>query len=494
MKTINKDTLQKIKARYSHLDFMKYTWQDSTEMQVGLHTREMCRLIDKAIEDYRNGLSTFLVVKMPFRHGKSQILSRFLPPHFLGEFPNSEVMIVSYAASLSESFSKFARRIMKSSEYKELYPSVSIDRNNGGVQEWGIQDHIGACRASGLTSGITGKGYHLGLLDDYCANRKDAESEVMRASAWESFTNDFLTRRAPVSITIVLATPWHVDDIIGRIEQKIDPNSDKFDKDFPPFKVVSFPATNGEVEIGEDNTTYCDTKKISYEYLFPERFTQEWYAQQYASLGEYASSGLLDCNPRKRGGNTFKMDSIKYHDSLSEFPNIPYMRFWDLAHTEKQLQKDDPDYTSGTLLGFRKVNNLWEMWIKDVSRIQAKAPQRDEYMRATANKDGNVRIGIESSLDAKDTVNAFQNIFRGQRIVKGIKIREDKVTRGTFIEPIFEAGNVHILRANWNKDWLDELSQFPSGKHDDQVDNLTAGFIEICNNSGSISSIGVQGV
>ena len=161
MKTINSKTVEKLKARYSHRQFMDYTWLDSTPMQAGLHTKEMCRLIDKAIEDYRNGLSTFLVVKMPFRHGKSQIISRYLPPHFLGEFPNSEVMLVTYASSLAEGFSRYARKILKSTEYQELYPEIKIDKNNSGVQEWGIQDKLGTCRASGLTSGITGKGVSL---------------------------------------------------------------------------------------------------------------------------------------------------------------------------------------------------------------------------------------------------------------------------------------------------------------------------------------------
>ena len=474
---------------------MEYCWQTTEPMVTGIHTKEVCRLIDKAIEDYKNGQSTFLVVKMPFRHGKSQMLSRFLPPHFLGEFPDSEVMLVTYSSSLAEGFSRYARNILNSSEYKELYPDVRIDKRNSGVQEWGIEGHVGKCTASGLTSGITGKGYHLGLLDDYCASRADAESETIRNSSWEHFTNDFLTRRAPVSITIVLATPWHVDDIIGRIERKIDPECEDFDKDFPPFKIVSFPALNGEVEVGENETTFCKTKKIKYDVLFPERFNIDWYRQQKASLGEYASQALLQCSPVARSGNIFVMDKIKFHDSLSEFPAIPYYRMWDLAHSMKQTQKEDPDWTSGTLLGFRKIGDLWEMWIKDVSRIRGQAPERDNYIRACTEKDGaGVHIGIENSLDSKDAVFTLQQILYGRRVVKGINIREDKVARATYIEPIFEAGNVHILRAEWNKDWIDEVKAFPSGKHDDQVDNLTAGYQMICQNAGSIRTGHVQGV
>ena len=45
--------------------------------------------------------------------------------------------------------------------------------------------------------------------------------------------------------------------------------------------------------------------------------------------------------------------------------------------------------------------------------------------------------------------------------------------------PMFEAENhVHVQRAAWNDDWIDELLRFDgTGKdHDDQVDNLSAGY------------------
>lgn len=479
----NKEEVEKLKARYSHLDFMQYTWQNTSEkFLAGLHTKEICRLIDEAIENFRHGESTFLVVKVPFRHGKSQTLSRYLPPHFLGEFPDNEVMLVTYASSLAEGFSRYARSLMRSAEYKSLYPEVEISKSNGGVQQWGIEGHTGVCTASGLGSGITGKGYHLGLLDDYCASRADAESETIRNSTWEHFTNDFLTRRAPVSITIVLATQWHVDDIIGRIEQKINPESPMYDKDFPQFKIVSFPAMNGEADIGvKDYAKYGDRKyhieHIKYNWLFPERFTEDWYRQQFASLGEYASAGLLQCNPTTKGGNLLKVGNVVVHNSLSEFPHIRYDRIWDLAHSEKQTQKTDPDYTSGTLVGYRNVNGVWEVWIKDVARIRAEATERNNFIYAVMEKDGGaVQVGVEISIDARDTVLIMQKALRGRRRIIPIKTTGDKVTRMSYLEPCFEAGNVHILRADWNLDWLKEAKEFPSGKHDDQMDNLSAGY------------------
>lgn len=454
-------------------------------------------MIDEAVKDFRDGKSTFLVIKVHFRAGKSDIVSRFLPPHFLGEFPDKDVMVVSYGQSLSETFSKFSRSLVCSQKYKELYPDSEL---NGGVQSWGFKNHIGVVTESGLTSSITGKGGHLLICDDYCASRADAESEVIRASLWEHFTNDFLTRRAPTSIVIVLATPWHVDDIIGRIERKIDETSEDYDPDFPEFKVISFPAMDGDVEIGIRNKEkYGDKKyhleKIHYKYLFPERFNEEWYKSQFASLGVYASSGLLQCNPQIRGGNLIDCSKIVFHNDLKDFPVVKYYRVWDLAHSERQRMKDDPDWTSGTLLTYIKKGDVWELWIKDVARIRANAPERDNFIRAVSEKDGGgVTIAVEASIDSRDAFLTMQTIFNGRRTVRSIQTKGDKVARMSYVEPIFEAGHVHVLRGEWNLDWLNEVKEFPSGKHDDQVDNISAGYELISNGVGYVVQAKVLGI
>ena len=36
------------------------------------------------------------------------------------------------------------------------------------------------------------------------------------------------------------------------------------------------------------------------------------------------------------------------------------------------------------------------------------------------------------------------------------------------------AGNFHMVRADWNREYMDELMAFPKGTHDDQVDAAPA--------------------
>lgn len=500
MPIMSSDDIKKYRAKKNHLDFIQYCWQNQQEpFSIGIHTRTICHMLDEAVENLKKGESTYLIIKVHPRAGKSVILSQNLPAHFLGQFPDKDVMIVCYNSSLAEKNSKICKNLMRSTKYKELYPDVVV---NGGVQQWQAEGHLGIVTASGIISGITGNGYVLGLLDDYCSGREDAESAVIREKTWEHFTNDFLTRRAPVSITVVLATQWHVDDIIGRIENKIDPNSKEYDEHFPKFKVVSFPAEKGEAEVWEQFDE--NGKRLlkghyshkSWDYLFLERFSKDYYTQQRAALGEYSYSALYQCSPTVRGGNIVDVSKVNIIDNVKSFPLLKYYRVWDLAHSEKQRMKDDPDWTSGTLLAYQKIEgDLYKLWIKDVARIRAKAPERDNFIRMVAEKDGpSVTIAVESSVESKDTLATMQTIFRGRRVVKGVKIQGDKVSRFSPVEPIFEAGNVNILQGDWNLEWRNELAEFPSGKHDDQVDNLSAGYILFTQGTNEIKRIGVKGV
>jgi predicted phage terminase large subunit-like protein len=388
----------------------------------------------------------------------SEIISRKLPSHFLGLFPDDNVLLSGHTASLVESMSRSARDIISTPMYQELFSGIMVNYTSSSVRNWRLRNHNGGCFAGALLSSIAGQGYNLGILDDFCGSREDAESQNSRDKMWEGFTDNFMTRRAPISITIILATRWHVDDIIGRIEKEMEEN-----ENFPRFEIVVLPAFSDEYESGV---------------LFPERFSKSWYEEQRATLGEYGTAALLQCNPIIKGGNFLNIEFIQRHKSLDEYPDISYYRIWDLAHTAAERTKADPDYTSGTLMGIEKRGEIPHLWIKDVKRFRKDAPSRDEEIIRIAEEDGPyTKIGVENTIDAKDAVGTLKKILNGRRIVIPIEISRDKIIRAYPLESIFKAGNVHVIENEpWLYEWVSEIAAFPNGKHDDQVDNLSAGY------------------
>jgi predicted phage terminase large subunit-like protein len=480
-------------VRASHLEFMQHLWIRENPMVVGFHTRKICERIDRAIEDFRNGKSSYILINVHHRAGKSDIVSRYLGAHFLGEFPDQEVMQVSYQANLAIGFSAFGRNLCRSEKFTKLYPNVLLSKETNKKNEWVIADSTGKetggkLYASGLLSGLTGQGYALGILDDYLKGRSAAESLVQRDNCWDCFTNDFLTRMAPVHIVLILATIWHWDDVSGRIEKAM-----KEDPDFPKFEIMRFPARA---------KNYTGEGRYPGEYLFLERYPESWYRSQYATLGKYAGSALLDCDPLLRGGGRLSTVGIVYEDEMPNkdgVPMFPLARVWDLAHTKKQRSKEDPDWTSGTKLAFerRAGDPVLHLWVADVVRTREGALQRDNRIKQAAETDtAYCQQAVEISLDAGD---AFEYLRAAMPQIawKQVHTTGDKSARATPLEPIFETpGHVHVIKGAWNDDWVDEVLRFDgSGKqHDDQIDNLSAGYILMAKTVSFTTNIGSLGL
>ena len=82
------------------------------------------------------------------------------------------------------------------------------------------------------------------------------------------------------------------------------------------------------------------------------------------------------------------------------------------------------------------------------------------------------RVYVEGVGGYKDAAMRFKSLLLGRALVESVTPKGDKVSRASVLEPMFEAGNVVLRRAAWNSDWIKEFSEFPSGRHDDQVDSL----------------------
>jgi len=409
----------------------------------GKHTHIICNELQEAYDRYKQGKSSYVMINIAPRHGKTDLCSRRFPVWLQINDPEIEVILCSYGQDLANDINRDARSCM--SEVAPLYGhSLASDRSR--LNSWSLDGENGGINAVGLGAAITGRGSSALIIDDFIKNRRDAESELIRDRGWDCFRSDLMTRLAPVHIVIILATRWHVDDISGRIIEEMKTNPK-----FPKFKVIRIPS--------QDESTG--------EYLFPERFSKEYYESQKALLGNYAWQCLHQGDPQARRGNLFNVDNIKIVDTFPK--GLRFKRGWDLASSEKQRIKDDPDWTVGVKSAFDKDSRT--VYIKHVARIQGEAPQRDKLIEATAKHDGaGVKLAIEQVAGYKDTVTRMQNNLRGFASVESYNPQGDKVTRADPLEPIIDAGNFVLERGEWNDSFLSEFRAFPSGKHDDQVD------------------------
>ncbi len=307
------------KAQKDLLAFLSYCWWMTGALHVGRHTRVLCERLTRAVEDFRQGKDTYLVVNMPFRHGKSDLVSRALPAYFLGRCRDLQPNIImsGYGSSLVKGFSANVQNILESEAYQRVFPGMKIDPDKNATDEWRIKDSVSSVHAQGLGGSITGKGGNLIIVDDYCKNAEEAESQTVRDKVWESFKTDICTRtNAPAHIIIVCATRWHVDDIVGRIYSEMEKNAD-----YPRFESIVFPARKE----GADG----------WETLFPEHYKDSWYSMQRAQLGPYQAAALLDCNPKQAGMTLFRREWLNFYTGEIDHTKMRVHIFVDGAKSKK---------------------------------------------------------------------------------------------------------------------------------------------------------------
>lgn len=428
-----------------------------TTYKVGKPTRAIAQALQECTFAVERGECRYIAISIPFRHGKSDLVSRRYGPWHLGRNPDHEFMLATYGQDLANLMSRDARRCAASEEFMDVF-GMGLSSDEYALGRWSLSEGRGTFHAVGIGGPVTGKGATVLAVDDYCRSREAAESPAQKAATWDAFKSDLMTRLAPIHAVVIVHNRWAMDDLVGRIATEM-----KESPDFPRFEFIALPAKSSDYSTG---------------YLFPERFAPAWYEAQFAALGAYAASAQLQQEPVRREGARYRVDRIAYH---AEFPehvaSLRFVRFWDLASTEKERFKDDPDFTVGVKLAVEMQGDKPHIWWEDTVRGQWEAPERNRRIARTAHGDGSaVHQYIETVAGYKDTYTTLRDALRGLCVLHSVTPRLNKEARAAGLEPVFEAGNVHVLRAHWNDNAVAELAALPGGGHDDVQDGLSGAY------------------
>lgn len=154
------------------------------------------------------------------------------------------------------------------------------------------------------------------------------------------------------------------------------------------------------------------------------------------------------------------------------------VRFWDLAATEKKMGKADPDYTSSVKMS-RADDGCF--YIHDVTNEQLGPVQGDSLIKNLASQDGrftHIRWEEEGGASGKrDSLHLVQMLAGYD--ARGRRPRGDKIVRAKGLAAQAEAGNVRLVRADWNDPFLTQLHAQPEWNHDDMMDAAAGAFNEL---------------
>jgi predicted phage terminase large subunit-like protein len=450
------------------------------------------RLISNTVHDMIHGPLRRLIISLPPRHGKSELISRRLPAYLLGVNPNTSIIAASYSADLASRNNRDVQRIIDSSLYKTLFPTTRLNEGNSRTVSvnwlrnsdlFEIVGHKGVYRSAGVGGGITGMGGQWLIVDDPVKNREEADSATYRQATWDWYTSTFSTRQEADARILIVMTRWHSDDLVGRLLDLAvnEPQADQ-------WTVINLPAISDR----GDKPLY-DPRAES-EPLWPERFGIDDLMRMKASIGEYQWSALYQQKPRSGGGT-------EWPDSY--FPKSIWFDEWPKTISLKTIGVDPSkgrdgkhgDYSSIVKLGRDTDGTLYveaDMARMNSELIVSTVLETQRNYRADA-------IAIET--------NQFQELLAVQ-----LQERARSAGMGIPIVPIVNtvSKNVRIRRLGpylgqtqirfkagsaGTKLLVDQLRDFPVSEYDDGPDSLEMALrvmIDIHNGKANRLSRGVR--
>jgi len=262
---------------------------------------------------------------------------------------------------------------------------------------------------------------------------------VYRENVLEWFHSTLYTRREPEATIVVIATRWHEDDLVGRLlkQQHDNPEADQ-------WEILHLKA------IEESKA------------LWSERYPLKTLEAIKSSIGSRAFESLYQGEPTIAEGEIIKREWWQYFDEMPNFQRI--IHSWDTAFKTKVSN----DFSVCTVWG--EADNGY--YLLNVWRGRVEFPELKAVAVALNQKDTPSAVLIEDMASGQSLI---QELGRGTPIpVLPVKTDRDKVSRAAAASPMIEAGKVFLPRnAPWLYDYLEEMSAFPNGTFDDQVDSST---------------------
>ena len=399
--------------------------------------------IAEHLEAVERGEIDRLIIVEPPRHGKSLLASQRFPAWFLGRNPKDELIHVSHGGKLASTFGMNLRNMMSAPAHQTIFPGCILSPDSKAKDLFHTLAGGVYC-AAGIGGAITGRGMHLGLIDDPIKSREDADSETYRRKNWEWYQNDFYTRLMPGGRIVVIQTRWHDDDLAGRLLAEGAEGGDQ-------WTILHHPAVN---DAGAA--------------LWPSQFDMGYLDRARRNAGERAWNSLYQGNPTPESGTYFQKDTIQYDTP----PPEDEMRYY--ASSDYAVTDGDGDWTVHLVIGIDTDSRLWVM---DLWRGQTTSdlwiPPMLEMMKrwapiAWATEKGHIEKSIGPFLAQqmlKQKVYCRMMPFASTR---------DKATRARSIQAKISMSGLWLPKARtWTGELVSEMLKFPRGKHDDQVDCLS---------------------
>ena len=387
-----------------------------------------------------------LIITLPPRHGKSELISKYTPAWFLSRFPERNVILASYESDFAAHWGRQVRNILNEGVFGE----ARLSEDSTAAYRFNLRQG-GAMITAGFGGAITGRGGDVLVVDDPVKNWADAKSPTKQKSTLEWFHSTFYTRAESHSTIIILQTRWDENDLAG----SLDPDE---------WTLINFPA----IAMADD-----PLGRKEGEALCPARYSAKTLLNIKANIGSEMFNSIYQGNPLPPSGVKFRREWIRFYKRDDIYPNRintnPFDQLifsWDLAF--------DGDVGSDYSVGQVWATKGDKFYLLGQRRERAKFIRQKELVISLKGEwPSYIACLIEKAANGAALIDAVQEDLSG---IIEIKPTESKEVRADYVTGLWEGGRVLIpdpTEEPWIEGFIDELVKFPRSKHDDQVDAMT---------------------
>jgi predicted phage terminase large subunit-like protein len=401
-----------------------------------------------------------LCFSVPPRHFKSTTVLHAIC-WLLKRDPTLRILYATFNLEQADDQIKDAKRIAERAGIE----FGSIDRRGRWTTSAG-----GVVRGVGLNTKVNGAGYHLVIVDDPHAGRREAESRAVRSGVISTFFEDIYTRRLPPTPTfhgtsfIVIHTRWTPDDLIGVISKQA-PN-------FKPFQYINLPAEDHEGRA-----------------LAP----RYWPIESLANFKRNQRSwwSLYQGRPQPTGSAVFEGTSLY---EPNEVPTgCRYAIGVDMAFSAKA----SADFSVAVVLA---RSGDGRVFVVDAVREQCLPREFASHLLRLQRDYPGAPMRWYASGPESGVADLLRDL--GVTRLQTFPAKDEKRVRALPVSDAWREGRVMLPRAapgrpapKWVDDFADEVLSFTGqgDAHDDQVDALAAGFDALDTADAPVSYTGSSG-
>lgn len=455
------------------------------------------RILSAAFVRAITGESTRQIWNLPSRMGKSTTL-RWGVTWALDRNGRGRWIWVSYQDELALE-SAFVIRDQIRTHAADL--RVRLRRDRQKVDRFWT-DQGGGLLAAGINTAIVGFGAGDGgglIIDDPMKNWQEAHAESKRDHVANQFFGTLRHRLDQESAPIIVChARWHKDDLSGRLKDAAEQGTGE------AWEMVTIPAL---AVAGKPDALDREPG----EPIEPERFPAEDVRARHFAMGHYLTAALEQQDPLPPEGKELLREWFVLATS-SELPTAPdeALTSWDL----KLKDREAGDYVVGQVW-WRVSGGYWLMdqlrghydhatTANAIALLAVRHPEVKRHVVEAAGSADEVlpqlrkpQPGYEVSDDMAERlamtpderVKVAELRRRGMARLVPNSAKGDKSVRArAYIAPYAEPGHVRMpADAPWVAALLDELTAFPEGLHDDQVDAMSQGLQKLVVGPASVS-------